>query len=226
MKVKLIIICIIYGSLTLGCRSLLSSYESEVTAEVTAHHWRRTVVVEQLETKTDEAWEDELPKDVKKIISKRQAIHHYNGKITKTVPEVRTKTYKCGEEKYGLKPPYQTKPKYCEYEYTVQVEKEFDDETKPGYATKIKYEIEVWTKKETKDFSGYDKNMTIFQTKDVENKTTRLGKSDDVFTVELKTPDGEKIRQNVAKEIWEKLNEGQKIKCKIDLNKTLSDCEF
>ena len=226
MKGKLIIICVIFGCLTFGCRNLLSKYESDVMVEVTAHSWRRTVVVEQLETKTAEAWEDEVPKDVVKIISKTREIHHYDGKIVGEVPEIQTRRYKCGEIIINYKPPVRTEPKYCEEKQTVMVKKEFDDITKPVYATKVKYQIEVWTEKETKDFSGYDKTMTDFETKDIENKTTRLGKAHDAFTIELKTPDGEKHRQPVTKEVWKKMNEGQKIKCKIDLNKTLSNCEF
>ena len=225
MRVKLFIICIIYGTLTLGCRNLLSKYESDVTTEVTAQSWRRTVVIEQLEKKTAEAWENELPTDAK-IISKRQEVHHYDGKVLKIVSEIRKRKYECGKERIGLKPPYQYVIKYCDEEYKTDVEKEVDDVTKPVYATKVKYEFEVWTEKETKDFTGYDKDFSKAETVAVDNKTTRIGKSDDAFRIELKTPDGRTYPRNVTKEVWDKLNEGQKIKCKIDLNKTLSDCEF
>ena len=225
MKVRLII-CVIFGCLTFGCRNSLSKYESDVMAEVTAHSWRRTIVVEQLETKTAEAWEDELPKDAVKIISKTKEIHHYDGKIVGEVPEVQTRRYKCGEIIINYKPPVRTEPKYCEEKQTVMVKKEFDDITKPVYATKVKYQIEVWTQKETKDFTGYDKDISKAETVAVDNKTKRIGKSDDAFRIELRTPDGRKYPQNVSEEVWGKLNEGQKIKCKIDLNETLSDCEF
>jgi hypothetical protein len=225
MKVKLIIICVIFSGLTFGCRNLLSSYESDVLAEVTAHSWRRTIVVEQLETKTAEAWENELPEDVTKIISKRQDVHHYDGTVRREVEEIRTRKVQCGSDYVGGKPP-RTVPRYCDEKYTTTVTKDVDDITKPVYATKVKYEFEVWTAKETKDFTGYDKDISKAEMVSVDNKTNRIGKSDDAFRIELKTPDGEKYPQNVKKEIWEKLNEGQKIKCKIDLNKTLSDCEF
>ncbi len=225
MKVKLIIICVIFGCLNFGCRNLLSSYESDVTAEVTAHGWRRTVVVEQLEIKTAETWETELPKDVKRIISKRQEIHHYDGKVRREVPEERTRRVQCGRDQIAGTTP-RTVPRYCDEKYTTTVTKEVDDITKPVYATKVKYEFEVWTKKETKDFTGYDKDISKAETIAVDNKTTRIASSDDAFRIELKTPDGRIHPQNLTREIWEKLSKGQKINCKIDLNKTLSNCEF
>lgn len=226
MKARLIITCVIFGCLTFGCRNLLSKYESDVTAEVVAHSWRRTIVVEQLETKTAEAWEDEVPKDAVKIISKTKELHHYDGKIIGEVPEVQTRRYKCGERIINYKPPVRTEPKYCEEKQTVMVKKEFGDISKPVYATKVKYQIEVWTNKETKDLTGYDKDISKAGTVAVDNKTTRIGRTDDGFTIELKTPDGRKYPKNVTKEVWEKLNEGQQIKCKIDLNDNLSGCEF
>jgi len=225
MKVKLVIICVIFGSLNFGCRNLLSSYESDVLAEVSAHSWRRTIVVEQLETKTAETWETELPKDIKKIISKSQAIHHYDGKVRQEVEEIRTRRIQCGSSFVGGKPP-RTIPKYCDEKYTATVTKDVDDITKPVYETKVKYEFEVWTEKETKDFTGYDKDISKAETVAVDNKTTRIGKSDDAFRIELKTPDGTTYPQNISKEIWEKLSDGQFVSCKIDLNKTLSNCRF
>jgi len=225
MKTKLIITCIIFGNLTFGCRNLLSSYESDVTAKVSAHSWRRTIVVEQLETKTAEAWEDEMPKDVKKIISKSQAIHHYSGTVRKEVEETRTRRVQCGSDYVAGKPP-RTVPRYCDEKYTTTVTKDVDDITKPVYATKVKYEFEVWTEKETKDFTGYDKDISKAETIVVDNKTTRIGKSDDAFRIELKLPDGTTYPQNVSGETWEKISKGQSVNCKIDLNRTLSDCQF
>ena len=225
MKVKLIIFCVIFGSLNFGCRNLLSSSESDVTAEVSAHSWRRTVIVERLETETAETWEDEMPKDVKKIISKRQEIHHYSGTVRREVEETRTRRVQCGSDSIAGKTP-RTVPRYCDEKYTTTVTKDVDDITKPIYATKVKYEFEVWTEKETKDFTGYDKDISKAEMVVVDNKTTRIGKSDDAFRIELKTPDGRTFSQNVSREIWEKLSKGQSVNCKIDLNKTLSDCKF
>ncbi len=225
MKVKMIIMCVTFGCLTFGCRNLLSKYESDVTAEVAAHSWRRTIVVEKLETKTAEAWENEMPKDVKKIVSRRQEIHHYSGTVRREVEETRTRRVQCGSSFVGGKPP-RTVPKYCEEKYTTTVTKDVDDITKPVYATKVKYEFEVWTEKETKDFTGYDKDISKAETVRVDGKTMRIGKSNDAFRIELKTTDDRTYPQNVTREVWEKLNKGQKIKCKIDLNENLSDCEF
>lgn len=222
MKTKLLAILVIICGLNVGCRNLLSKYESDVTTEVTAQRWRRTIVVEQLEKKNAEDWEDRVPQGAK-IISKFQAIHHYDGTIRKEVPEVLTRRVQCGSYTGGKGVPI---PKYCDEKYTATVTRDVDDITKPVYATKVKYEFEVWTEKETKDFSGYDKDISKAGTVSVDNKTTRIGKSNDGFIIELKTPDGRTYPQNVTREVWEKLNKGQKIKCKINLNETLSKCEF
>ena len=121
---------------------------------VTGHRWTRTVVVEELHTVTESAWEGEVPEGAR-ILAASNEVHHVNrvrvGTETKTrtvtervqtgTERVRVGTRDLGngyfEDVFEDRPTYANRSREETYQEPIYREQ-------PVYKKRLRYEIERW----------------------------------------------------------------------------------
>lgn len=157
--IAILLVCI------LGAFALFSSDEMDVGIE--EMRWERSVVVEELQTVTEEGWE--LPEGAD-VISQQEEIREYDQVVVgyetkqRQVSEqvqVGERTYVCGQRDLGngffediecSEPVYETQQRTETYEEPIF-------EPVPVYDTKYVYEVERWTAVRTERATGNDQDV-------------------------------------------------------------------
>jgi hypothetical protein len=131
---------------------LTRTHEAQLT--VTGVHWERSIEVEELQTLTEQAWENELPSDARPI-SRRREFHH-NDKIqtgTRKVDETYTERVQTGTKrvKVGTKnrgngyfeDVYKDEPVYENRKRTRTVDEPVY-RNEPVYKNRVTYQVDRW----------------------------------------------------------------------------------
>ena len=190
-----------------GCRSGLL----EVVLEVKETFWERVVYLEEYKTVTEEAWADQLPPGVKKISSR--IVPKGTNVVLGKEDYTETEKYPCGSSL-----PVPTRPaqptKYCERNVTKSRN---INQILPEDRERVTYETKRWEeadKSKARTSNGDETKEPSWNEPPVDNKTTRVGRRTDFYSVTLTTTGGEAKTYNkqVSLEEWKTFQKGQKVK--------------
>ena len=189
-----------------GGLMLFSSDGLEVGVEQIS--WERSVVVEELQSVTEEDWE--LP-DGARLISQREEVRHYEQVVVgyetkeREVSEevqVGERTYVCGERDLGngffediecTEPVYETQVRSETYEDPIY-------EQVPVYATQYEYEIERWVATRTARAAGSD-HQPFWPELDL-GPDEREGERQETYHIIFSDGDGEQYEMTFPFEEW------------------------
>lgn len=196
----ILVACLLGGMLLFGGNDLGVSIEEM--------RWERSVVVEELQTVTEEGWE--LP-DGAQLIGEREEIRHYDqvvvGHETKqrTVSEqvqVGERTYVCGQRDLGngffedmecSEPVYETQQRTETYEEPIY-------EQVPVYDTMYEYEVERWTAVRTERATGSDQQVHWPELNLEPNQ--REGERQETYQIVFRDGEGERYEMTFPLEEW------------------------
>lgn len=197
---------------------LLKSFPQTVDVEVVGFIWERSIQFEHYEAVQEEAWE--VPSQAFQV-SSFKAIHHYDkvfrGYETRT-RDVRVKvgeeSYVCGQRDLGngyFEDRYCTRPIYETREETYKAEV-YEDV--PVYATKYRYTIMRWVRKQAyfRKISGTDQQARWPEAPTQGDPDTwRQGPKDAVYYVTVLENDGDKHTEEVGYQYWQARSLGEKL---------------
>ena len=190
-----------------GCRSGLS----EVVLEVKETFRERVVYLEGYKTVTEEVWADQLPPGVKKISSR--IVPKGTNVVLGREDYTETEKYPCGSSL-----PVPTRPaqptKYCERNVTKSRN---INQILPEDRERVTYETKRWEeadKSKARTSNGDETKEPSWNEPPVDNKTTRVGRRTDFYSVTLAATGGEAKTYNkqVSLEEWKTFQKGQKVK--------------
>lgn len=212
--VFILVICL------LGGLALFRSDAVDVTVDEIS--WERSVVVEQLQTITEEDWE--LPEGGR-IISQQEEIHHYDQVVVgyqtkeRQVSErvqVGERIYVCGERDLGngffedvecTEPVYETQQRTETYEDPVY-------EQVPVYATKYTFEIDRWVATRTEQVAGNDGQA--FWPELTLAPGEREGAHEEEYRVVFRSADGERYEMTFEEEEWRTFESRGRYKLRVN----------
>jgi hypothetical protein len=191
--------------LQLGC----GSRSFEKTLEVKELFWQRTVYIEEYTTVTEEAWADELPQGVKKISS--VIVPKGARVVLGTKDYTETEKYNCTTSVPSAKQPAM---KTCERTVTRT---QTIQGILPEDRERITYETRHWQeadKTKAQVSSGDDTQEPNWKEPQVDNKTTRLGRRNEFYSVTFSTVGGESktYEHTFSFKDWLEFKRGQKYK--------------
>lgn len=138
----------------------------EARLSVTGLEWQRSIEVEELQTLTEQSWDDQVPPDAR-IISRRREFHH-NDKVqvgTRPVEQQYTERVKVGTRKVKVgtkdlgngyfQDVYKDEPVYENRTRTRTVQEPVYRDV-PIYKDKVTYQVDRWRVTRTAQATGQD----------------------------------------------------------------------
>lgn len=194
---------------------LAKSFTTPIDVEVVGAKWERQIEVERYLLLTESDWS--VPSGGK-LISQRQAVHHYNKIQTGTVTRTRnvqvrvgTETYVCGKRDLGNG--------YFEDEYCTRDIYETQTETyeEPVYREdpvyRILYTYSIWRWKKTEPLKKSGRDFKAFWPI-VSGSKIRPTDSIEKYTLFIITPKGTKKEERLKYDKWKKIKLHDIIKAK------------
>lgn len=181
---------------------------NELDVSIQDMQWERSVVVEELQTVTEEGWE--IPQGAQ-LISQQEEIREYDQVVVgyetkeRQVSErvqVGERTYVCGQRDLGngffediecTEPVYETQQRTETYEEPIY-------EQVPVYGTKYTYEIERWTEVRTERVTGHDQQAYWPELSLGPNQ--REGERQESYQIVFGSEDGERFTLTFPLEQW------------------------
>lgn len=192
-------------------------FTSEIEVNVTGFEWERSLKVEKYIEVEEENWQ--IPEGGKEI-SSFEAVHHYNKIADGTETKTRTVSVQTGTERVVVgqkdlgngyfEDVYEDKPVYTEKEETYE-ETKYREE--PVYKTKYRYSIFKWKDAGNLKTKGIDQKPFWSQKFDSTNVNLRIKSKQATYFV-LINNEGEKHKEKISFEKWQKIAIGDKLKAK------------
>ena len=183
---------LVLGLLILGAAFYFTFRQKVEIVEVAALEWRRSIEIEGWSTVRDEAWEEDVPPEARKIGSRR-VVHH-------TEPEqVATERIRIGTRDTGngtLEDVYTDRPVYRD---------------RPVFGTKYTYEVERWVVTRTARAEGLDQSPRWPEPGLAAGE--REGRRSEGYTVLLQGR--RKYRKDLTESRWSSLHVGQRLTATI-----------
>jgi hypothetical protein len=206
----------------------------EVPLEVANVEWQRTVQIEELQTLTEEAWENEVPSDAR-VVSRRRELHH-NEQVqvgTRSEQETYTERVQTGTRrvKVGVRDlgngyfedVYKDEPVYQDQRRTRTVQKPVY-QTRPVYQNKVKYQIDRWRPVGPQTLQG--QNLQPAWPAVGTSSKRREAKRESKYVVTLKDPStGKTYVEEVSESDFARYAPGSTVKGKVNNLGTLTDLE-
>jgi len=196
------------------------SIKTEIDLTVIGFNWERNIYMEEYKEVQDEGWS--LPSSAR-LISSREAIHHYDkvpdGYETKT-RTVRvsdgTERYKCGTTSKGngsFKDKYCTRTKYRSKTETYQERKY---RSVPVYRTKYTYWVYKWVSAPTVSTKAQDKTP-YWGIPPPTTETYRENSRKERYTTELVDDENHSYTEEMTFAEWNNTQMGQNFKGEVNL---------
>ena len=215
----------------LGAIAFLIFGGSESEATVDGFLWERTLDVEELQTVVEEDWQ--IPAGGR-LLSERQAIHHYDQILDhyetrqrEVEEQVQTgvNIYVCGQRDLGNgffedieceDPVYETRYRTESFEEPI-----YRDE--PVYRTLYSYDIDKWITISTEAVSG-DDHAPYWPRANLESDQ-REGETDEYYVVYFVDEEGELHEWETTWQQWQRLEQGQRVVLKLNALGNISEIE-
>ena len=179
---------LVLGLLILGAAFYFTFRQEVESVAVAGFEWRRSMDIEALRTVREEAWEEDVPPEARKL-SERREVHH-------TEPEqVATERIRVGTRDTGngtLEDVYSDRPVY---------------RNRPVYGTKSTYEVERWVVVRTARADGLDQSPRWPEPDLAAGE--REGRRSEGYTVLLEGR--RKYRKELTESRWSSLHVGQRL---------------
>jgi hypothetical protein len=206
----------------LGAIAFLIFGGRESEATVDGFLWERTLDLEELQTVVEEDWQ--IPPGGR-LLSERQAIHHYDQVLDhyetqqrEVEEQVQTgvNVYVCGQRDLGNgffedieceDPVYETRYRTETFEEAI-----YRDE--PVYRTLYSYDIDKWITIRTEAASG-DDHAPYWPRANLESDQ-REGETDEYYVVYFVDEEGELHEWETTWQQWQRLEQGQRVTLKLN----------
>jgi hypothetical protein len=191
----------------------------EETLTVVERSWNRSIEVERLGAVRKSDWEGEVPAGAR-LLGRERAVHHVDKVQTGTHQERReveervqsgTRRVKTGTRDLGngyFEDVYEDEPVYESRRRTV-VESVPTYVDRPVYRTKIRYEIDEWSRDRTESASGGGNDPPRWPVLSLGPKE-REGKRQESFVVTFANGDGKPFPRTIGAAQWDRWPVGRK----------------